>query len=49
MKPCCEQSENREVVEDQKDLRVERCKECGCRHFELTVDPGELGLKGATL
>ncbi len=48
MEPCCEDPENRtepEPVDDRKDLTLTRCKVCGRRHFELAVDPGEIGLK----
>ena len=32
--------------EERKDLIIMRCKVCECRHFELSVDPLELNLKG---
>jgi len=47
---CCEKPENRSEPEQVKDdLIISRCRVCGRRHFELTVDPGELGLKGGQL
>ncbi len=46
-KECCNQVENLELQQgDKSDLKILRCKVCGCRHFELTVDPGKLGLRG---
>lgn len=48
MEPCCENLENRsepEVDPERPDIVVTRCLVCGRRHFELTVDPGELGIK----
>jgi hypothetical protein len=48
MEPCCQDLENRtepEPVDERPDLTITRCKVCGRRHFELTVDPGEIGLK----
>jgi len=54
MEACCEKPENREAVESPEEerresLTVERCTVCGRRHFELTVDPGKLGLRGGAL
>jgi hypothetical protein len=52
MNACCEQPENRserEQVEGKADLTVTRCTICGRRHFEITVDPGQVGLKVASL
>jgi hypothetical protein len=50
-KACCQDNDNLEVVERRAvqgsapaDLVVRKCKVCGCRHFELTIDPGKLGL-----
>lgn len=39
MKPCCENHENREVIEKRDDLCVEQCKVCGAKHYVLSVDP----------
>jgi hypothetical protein len=49
MKPCCQVAENLEAQTVKPDLVVKVCRACGCRHFELTVDPGQLGLKGHDL
>lgn len=54
IKECCAEAANRtepEAVEGhpEGDLLVERCKVCGCRHFELSVDTGKLGLYGQGL
>lgn len=48
VKPCCQDEKNLSepsVVKD--DLTVRACTVCGCRHFELTVDPLHLNLRGA--
>jgi hypothetical protein len=45
MSPCCENPENRETVEEREDLTVQRCKECGRRHYEVTLEPVEIGVK----
>jgi hypothetical protein len=45
-KECCRDEENLgevEQVDDSTTLR--RCKVCGCRHFDMTVDPGEIGVR----
>ena len=48
-KDCCKDPENLELTQVNTDLLVNVCKVCGCRHFELTVDPGKLGMVGAKL
>ena len=52
-KNCCKEAANlfrrENDPEERLDLFVYRCKVCGCRHFELTADPGKLGLRGAPL
>ena len=48
-KECCKQPENLKPYQVRPDLAVNKCQVCGCRHFELTVDPGKLGLRGASL
>jgi len=49
-KECCQRLENLELQQnDKSDLRVMKCKICGCRHFELSVDIGMLGLLGNKL
>jgi hypothetical protein len=49
-KECCRNPENLEVQQgDKSDLTIQKCKVCGCRHFELSVDPGYIGLFGKTL
>ena len=51
MKPCCEDAENRELVEaeSREDVTVTRCKVCGCRHYEVEADFGSIGVAGARL
>ena len=49
-KECCQRSENLELQSsDKADLTILKCKICGCRHFELQIDPGKFGLKGVRL
>jgi len=44
---CCRVKENCEPHQLKADLVVERCKMCGRRHFEFSMDPGKLGIFGA--
>jgi hypothetical protein len=46
---CCNDPEQREEKRLGDSVVVSVCKVCGCRHFELAVDPGSLGLRGASL
>ena len=39
MEACCENRENRLVLEKAKDRVVEQCSVCGRKHYEVTVDP----------
>ena len=48
-KECCQKVENLELRLYRPDLVINVCKVCGCRHFELTVDPGKLRLRGQSL
>ena len=48
-KECCQQQENLEVAEQRDNLIIRQCKVCLCRHFELSVDPGIIGLQGSIL
>lgn len=45
---CCNVAENlRELSKHQDpDMTILRCEECGRRHFELSVDPGEIFARG---
>jgi hypothetical protein len=46
-KDCCKIPENLESQPtERQDFSVMKCRVCGCRHFELTVDPIVLKLKG---
>ena len=49
MEPCCANQENRLTVEQNGSVVVQKCKVCGRRHFELTVDPVQVGVKGGKL
>ena len=46
-KSCCQNPANLTLIEQRADIEVRRCSICQCRHFELTVDAGSLGLKMA--
>lgn len=47
---CCLKSTNLVAgVTGRPDLAVAVCQVCGSRHFELTVNPGKVGLRGARL
>lgn len=46
---CCRKGENLVWTQMKTDLGFNRCTVCGSRHFELTVDPGRLGIKGSAL
>jgi len=44
-KDCCRQEENLgPTIQERPDLSYKVCKVCGCRHFELSVDPGILNV-----
>lgn len=49
-KACCRDVSNLGAPVQQTpgkdDLVYRQCRACGCRHFELTVDAGHLGVKG---
>lgn len=47
-KPCCQDDKNLSPPKEvREDLVVRVCAVCGCRHFELTVDPLHLRLRAA--
>ena len=48
---CCNDPENLlpHHETEMPDLTAVKCQVCGCRHFELSVDPGEIGVEGAPL
>lgn len=47
---CCAKPSNREDVPTNKpDQTQQRCRVCGRNHYEVTLDPGKMGLKGAVL
>jgi len=49
-KDCCKQPENLEPSDTgTPELSLLICRVCGCRHFELTLEPGVVGLEGASL
>lgn len=49
-KECCKVVENLEKQDTGKpELEMWKCKVCGCRHFELSADPGVYALKGAKI
>jgi len=46
IKECCEQPENRVVIEQRDSVVVEQCKVCGCKHHTLYADPIVIGVAG---
>src|SRR5574341_449800 len=46
---CCKQESNLQFARIRPDLTVKRCRICGSRHFEATLDPGKIGLLGIPL
>jgi hypothetical protein len=52
-KDCCRVPENLAPLAlsdvDNPHLSAQRCAVCGCRHFELAVETGSLGLRGIAL
>lgn len=57
MKPCCEIVENRRPGPGPRGLEappppevtVTHCVVCECRHFDVEVEAGMVGVRGATL
>jgi hypothetical protein len=50
MEPCCTEPSNlRAEPSGADDLVLRRCQICQRRHFELTLNPGVIGLTGAAL
>lgn len=45
-KECCSQPKNLTETQERPDLTVQVCQVCGCRHFELTINPGKIGIQG---
>lgn len=48
-KECCKDEKNLIPHQERPDLIIRKCVVCGCRHFELGVDPIPLGIKLAPL
>lgn len=46
---CCNDPDNLEQLQDDHNLVIVECRVCGRKHYEFTVDPGELGVKGVSL
>lgn len=44
-KDCCKDVKNLEYFEFEPGSSCYRCKRCGCRHFNMDVEPGSYGLK----
>lgn len=54
MNECCKDPKNLESYDEptapaDENLVVTKCAVCGCRHFELTVDPLKLDFTGGSL
>lgn len=49
MKPCCEDPKNLSEPQatDKPEFTVRVCAVCGCRHFELSLDPLHLNFSGS--
>ena len=47
--PCCANPANLVAERLTPSLIVQVCRECGCRHFEATADPGVIGVQGVGL
>ena len=45
-KDCCKKEENLVTIPVSQDYIFKQCNVCGCKHHELTVDPGVFDLKG---
>ncbi len=45
-KECCRKEENLIPSQERPDLIIKICRICHCRHFEVTLDPGKLGVTG---
>lgn len=44
---CCKKEENLKISpSDKPELVIRKCVVCGCRHFELSLDPGVYGIEG---
>ncbi len=46
-KNCCKLPENLIPHQERPDLVIRKCTICGARHFEVTLEAGQLGLKGS--
>jgi len=51
VKECCQKARNLVLRAEDQDVQqsdklVRRCKVCDCRHIEITVEPGEIGVFG---
>lgn len=56
MNSCCEETENREAGPGPRgaegapeDVDISHCTVCECRHFEVLLEPGVIGIKGRGL
>jgi hypothetical protein len=46
VKDCCKDPANRTEAEQLPNgATLQKCTVCGCRHFELAVDPVQVGVK----
>jgi len=50
MKKCCQNPNNLHVAERKPNgAVVKQCKECGCKHYEMEAEAGQLGVLGASM
>jgi len=46
-KECCKKEENLKISPSNKpELFIRKCVVCGCRHFELSLELGVIGITG---
>jgi hypothetical protein len=49
VKDCCKQPANLILHQERPDVLIRVCKVCNCRHFEFQIDPGRMGVVGASM
>jgi hypothetical protein len=47
VKDCCKDPANLSTVALDEKRSVSTCQVCGCRHYRIKADPGQLGVRGA--
>lgn len=49
LRVCCADERNLIVQPQTSDLVVKTCRVCDRNHYEFSVDPGHIGMRGAAL